>query len=267
MSRKHEVIRFENVSKCFRTPTRPEVWAVREFNLTCLEGELTCVLGPSGCGKTTLLRLAAGLETPATGRVCVNDATVTGPPGNIALVSQEGDLLPWRRVLGNVALGLEIRGMSRRERIEKAENAINRVRLPMEVALSFPHELSGGMRRRVALARAVCMSPRVLLMDEPFSSLDEPTRHRLQTELLELWIADRQTVLFVTHSLDEAVYLADRIVVMTSGRTVAEYRLDLDRPRDRLSGEFVEVLLKVRRVLADFESITAGTDVLQRRPV
>ncbi len=257
MEPKRQVIRFENAGKCFSTPARPEVWAVRDFNLTCLEGELTCVLGPSGCGKTTLLRLAAGLEMPTMGKVCVNGSAVTNPPENIGVVSQEGDLLPWRRVLGNVALGLEIRGLDRQERTERAKKAINRVGLPSEVVQSFPHELSGGMRRRVALARAVCTNPRILLMDEPFSSLDELTRHRLQAELLQLWLSDRQTVLFVTHSLEEAVFLADRILVMTFGRTVAEFRLDLDRPRDRLGDEFIKVLLEVRRALTEHENAAA----------
>lgn len=248
------MIRFENVSKRFTTPARGDVWALRGIDLTCPPGELTCVVGPSGCGKTTLLRVAAGLETPTAGRVTMDGRTVAGPPADIGLVSQEGDLLPWRRVWRNVALGLEIRGLKRRLRRRRALETIRRVRLPDEVARSFPHELSGGMRQRVALARALCPTPRVLLMDEPFSRLDEPTRHRLQAELLELWLADRQTVLFVTHSIEEAVFLADRIVVMTFGRTVRTIDVALPRPRDRLCKPFVEVLLAVRRALTQREA-------------
>ena len=254
MSRDREMIRFEQAGKCFDTPARGKVWAVRNFDLTCSEGELTCVLGPSGCGKTTLLRLASGLDRATTRRVFVNGGAVAGAPENIGVVSQEGDLLPWRRILGNVALGLELRGVRRRPRLARAKAAIDRVGLPAEVARSFPHELSGGMRQRVALARALCTGPRILLMDEPFSSLDEPTRHRLQAELLQLWRADKQTVLFVTHNIEEAVYLAGRIIVMTFGHTVAELSLDLARPRDRLSGGFVEDLLQVRRALAEHET-------------
>ena len=178
------MIRFENVSKCFTTAARGEVWALRDFSLLCRAGELTCVLGPSGCGKTTLLRLAAGLETPTAGNVRVSGRNVSGPPENIGLVSQEGDLLPWRRVWRNVALGLEIRREPRRVRKLRALETLGRLDLPDGVARSFPHELSGGMRQRVALARALCPNPRVLLMDEPFSGVDEPTRNRLQGELL-----------------------------------------------------------------------------------
>ena len=258
MNEPREAIRFEKVGKCFDTAARGSLWAIRDFSLTCRQGELTCVVGPSGCGKTTLLRLAAGLERPTTGRMFVNAASVDGPPENIGVVSQEGDLLPWRRVVGNVSLGPEIRGVPRRQRLEAAAAAIHRVGLPAEVARSFPHELSGGMRRRVALARALCTAPRTLLMDEPFSGLDEPTRRRLQTQLLELWLADRQTVLFVTHSIEEAVYLARRIIVMTFGHAVAEFDLDLPQPRDRLSGDFVEALLTVRRALAEHEHAGPG---------
>ena len=253
------MIRFENVSKCFTTPARGDVWALRDMDLSCPPGELTCVLGPSGCGKTTLLRLAAGLETPTSGRVCVNGQPVAAPPDDIGLVSQEGDLFPWRRVLGNVALGLEIRRQPRRRRRQRALETLRRLDLPAEVARSFPHELSGGMRQRVALARALCPSPRVLLMDEPFSGVDEPTRHRLQAELVELWLADRQTVLYVTLSIEEAVFLADQVVVMTFGRIVDRIRVELPRPRGRLGDSFVAVLLKVRRALAEHEN-AAGTD-------
>ncbi len=240
-------IRFENISRRFNTEARGEVWALRGFRLVCPPGALTCVVGPSGCGKTTLLRLAAGLDTPTSGRVLVDGRTVDGPPKDMGLVSQEGGLLPWRRVFGNAALGLEIAGTPRAERRNRARAVLQRVGLPPEIERSLPHELSGGMRQRVALARALATSPRVLLMDEPFASVDEPTRHRLQNDLLALWAADRQTILFVTHSIEEAVYLADRVVVMTFGRTVAEMEVDLPRPRDRLAPAFVDRLVAVRR--------------------
>lgn len=259
------MIQFDNVSKCFTTPARGDVWALRDTDLSCPAGELTCVLGPSGCGKTTLLRLAAGLETPTAGAVRVNGRNVSGPPESIGLVSQEGDLLPWRRVLSNVALGLELRHQGRRKRKQQAMATLRRMRLPDEIARSFPHELSGGMRRRVAMARALCPSPRVLLMDEPFSSVDEPTRHGLQAELVKLWLDDRQTVLYVTHSVEEAVFLADHVVVMTFGHIVDRIRVDLPRPRNRLDDSYVAALLKVRRAMAEHE--TGNGDTLNRNPV
>lgn len=254
----NDMIRFESISRRFTTPARGDVWALRDVSFAVARASLTCVLGPSGCGKTTLLRLAAGLEAPTGGRVLVADRPVAGPPEGVGLVSQEGNLLPWRRVLRNVALGLEIRRERRRARRRRALEAVRRVGLPAEVSRSLPHELSAGMRQRVALARALCPNPRILLMDEPFSRLDEPTRHRLQAELLDLWLADRQTVLFVTHSIEEAAFLADRIVVMTFGRVCRTFDVDLPRPRDRLSDAFVDVLLKVRRALAEHESPAPG---------
>jgi NitT/TauT family transport system ATP-binding protein len=253
-----DIIRFEKTGKCYRTPQRGDVWAVRDVDLTCRKGQLTCVLGPSGCGKTTLLRLAAGLEPATIGQVFVEGAAMSAPTGTMGLVSQEGDLLPWRRVLENVALGLEIRGEDRKTRKDRALAAIQRMGLPAEIARSLPHELSGGMRQRVALARALCPNPPILLMDEPFSRLDEMTRHRLQNELLELWLADRRTVLFVTHSIEEAVFLADRVIVMTFGSIVADFPVDLSRPRDRLSPEFVDVFLRVRQALAEQETRARG---------
>ena len=241
------VVQFDGVGKRYATPARGEVWALRDFDLLCPAGQLTCVLGPSGCGKTTLLRLAAGLEFPTHGRIAIDGHPVTGPTAGVALVSQEGGLLPWRRVVDDVALGLEIRGVGRAARRAEARRAIRRVHLPPEVEASLPHELSGGMRQRVALARALCTGPRILLMDEPFASVDEPTRHRLQDELVRVWEADGQTVLFVTHSVEEAVYLADRLVVMTFSRPVADLPVTLPRPRDRLASDFVDTLLRVRQ--------------------
>lgn len=251
MTLEHEVIRFEAVSKCFVTPARPEVWALRDFHLICPDGQLTCVVGPSGCGKTTLLRLAANLDFPTSGRVLMRGRPLDGPPAGVGLVSQEGTLLPWRRALANVTLGLEIRGMGRAERRAAARAVLERVHLGRDVERSYPHELSGGMRQRLALARALCPNPRILLMDEPFASVDEPTRHHLQGDLLGVWAADGQTILFVTHSIEEAVYLADRVVVMTFGRTVAEIPVPLPRPRDRLAQEFIDLLLVVRRAFTE----------------
>ncbi|MHC1765511.1 MAG: ABC transporter ATP-binding protein [Verrucomicrobiia bacterium] len=244
-------IEFDSVGKCFQTGARGAVWAVRNFTLVCAEGELTCLVGPSGCGKTTLLRLALGLEQPTEGRVRLNGRQPSTAKEHPGFVSQDGDLLPWRRVEDNVALGLEICGMPRRERLAIAHQALRRMRLPENVARSYPHELSGGMRQRVVLARQACLRPRVLLMDEPFASLDEVTRHRLQNDLLELWRTERQTLLFVTHDLEEAALLADRIIVMNFTGLAADRRVDVQRPRDRFSPAFVALLGELRTKLQD----------------
>lgn len=253
-----DIIRFENVSRCFSTPARGDVWALRDFDLACRAGELTCVVGPSGCGKTTLLRLAAGLDTPTNGRVLVDGRAATDPSlRDIGMVSQEGGLFPWRRVVDNVALGLELRGTGRAERKARARKLLERLHLPPGIERSFPDELSGGMRQRVALARTLCPNPSILLMDEPFASLDEPTRHDLQRELLTLWKGDGQTILFVTHSIEEAVFLADRVVVMTFAQAVADIPVEIPRPRDRLADDFVATLLKVRRAFTEHVDETA----------
>ena len=246
MSAPGESIRLHSVGRCFRTATRGDVWAVRDLDLACADGELTCLLGPSGCGKTTVLRLVAGLDRPTVGHVALAGTPVRGPRRGVGFVSQDHDLFPWRRVWENVALGLELRGLPRHERRRQALESLARLGLGAELAGSYPHELSGGMRQRVALARAFCVQPQILLMDEPFARLDEPTRHQLQDELLDFWLADRRTLLFVTHSLEEAVFLADRIVVMAAGTLVDQIPVDLPRPRERLSGEFLDLLRRVR---------------------
>ena len=247
----NSVLQFQGVGKRFSTPARPDLWAVRNFSLRCQAGEITCIVGPSGCGKTTLLRIAAGLDSATEGKVMLNDSPVSSPSRGVGLVSQEGGLLPWLPAARNVALGLSIRGVSRTEQRRRANRAIQRVHLPPEVSMSFPHELSGGMRRRVALARVLCSEAPVLLMDEPFGGLDEHTRRRLQTQLVELWTEDRPTILFITHSIEEAVMLADRIVVMDFATKAAEITINLPHPRDPLSDDSLEHQLKIRKTLRD----------------
>lgn len=243
------VLEFESVGRRFSTPARPDLWAVRDFSLSCRLGEITCIVGPSGCGKTTLLRIAAGLETATEGRVKLHDSTVCGPSRGVGLVSQEGGLLPWLTVERNVSLGLSIVGAGRSERRKRAARAIGRVHLPPEVSGSFPHELSGGMRRRVGLARVLCSEAPVLLMDEPFGGLDEQIRRSLQKQLVELWTQDRPTILFITHSIEEAAMLADRVVIMSMATRIAEIEVDLPHRRDPLSPEFLEHQLKIRQAL------------------
>ena len=240
-------IAIENVRRLFRAEGRGTVHALRGISFSCAPGELTALLGPSGCGKTTLLRMLAGLDRPTEGRILIDGIPHTGVRPDIGFVSPEGDLLPWRSVWANVALGLEIRGgMTARDRRQRARDALRRVRLPAGAADGRVHELSGGMRQRVALARALCVSPRVLLMDEPFGRLDEPARNQLQDDLIRLWETDRQTLIFVTHSIEEAVYLADRILILASGVISGEVRPGLVRPRDRFSADFRNAMERVR---------------------
>ena len=197
-----------NISK-----TYGNVEALKNLTLEFPRGQLTSLLGPSGCGKTTLLKIIAGLLEPSSGEVEVNGIPVTGPGPDRAFVFQDFALLPWASVLRNVAFGLELRGVGRAEREEIAEKYIRNVGLA-GFEKSFPHELSGGMRQRVGLARALTVDSQVLLMDEPFSAVDEQTRRKFQEDLLLLVAEENKTFLFVTHSIEEAVYVSDHIAIL-----------------------------------------------------
>ena len=190
-----------------------EVEALRDLSLEFPKGELTSLLGPSGCGKTTLLKIIAGLLQPTSGEVEVEGRAVTGPGPDRAFVFQDFALLPWATVLRNVAFGLELRGVPKGEREAKAETYIRHVGLG-GFENSYPHELSGGMRQRVGLARALSVDADVLLMDEPFSAVDEQTRRKFQEDLLELVQQQNKTFIFVTHSIEEAVYVSDQIAIL-----------------------------------------------------
>jgi len=189
------------------------VEALNNISLDFPEGKLTTLLGPSGCGKTTLLKIIAGLLPASSGDVLVEGKPVTGPGPERAFVFQDFALMPWANILRNVAFGLELRGVSRSERESVAERYIERVGLK-GFEKKYPHELSGGMRQRVGLGRALAVNAKVLLMDEPFSAVDEQTRRRFQEEMLELLANERKTFIFVTHSIEEAVYVSDRIVLL-----------------------------------------------------
>jgi NitT/TauT family transport system ATP-binding protein len=201
------------------------VEALASTNLEIPSGEFVCLLGPSGCGKSTLLNMLAGFEQPSTGSV----RTL----GKTAVVFQEAALFPWRTVCDNVAFGLQMQGVGKRERHEKAMAALEQVHLA-RFASAYPHELSGGMKQRAAIARALVLEPDILLMDEPFGALDAQTRAMLQEELRTLWERTRSTVVFVTHSLNEALVLADRILLFSTGpgRIIGDYPIDAPRPRD-----------------------------------
>jgi sulfonate transport system ATP-binding protein len=213
------------------------VRAVDGVSLQVAPGEILAIVGGSGCGKSTLLRAISGLDTPSQGRVVLDGETITAPHEKIGIIFQEPRLLPWLSVAGNVDFGLERR--PRRERDELVANALARVGLT-EKAEMWPRELSGGQAQRVAIARALVPRPEVLLLDEPFSALDAFTRADLQDHLLDLWADSRPTLVLVTHDVDEAVVLADRVIVMRSrpGRLFEEIECDLPRPRDRQSAAF-----------------------------
>ena len=213
--------------------------ALDHVSLEVSDKEFVCILGPSGCGKTTLLRLIAGLATARTGSIVLDGEEMKGPSPKIGFVFQEYSLFPWRSVIDNIAFGLEMKGMPKDERYRIAEQYLELVNLTA-FKTSYPAELSGGMRQRVAVARALALDPVLLLMDEPFGALDAQTRNMLQTELLDIWEKTKKTIIFITHSVDEAVYLSDRIIVLSPrpGRVCKIVPIDLPRPRDRTSVDF-----------------------------
>ena len=207
-------------------------WVTRDVSLDIPAGQFVSVVGPSGCGKSTLLNAIAGLRTPSAGQVSIDGLPVSGVDRGVGYLFQRDALLPWRSVLSNVMLPLQYRGVRRKEAEARAREWIGRVKLA-GYEDHYPHQLSGGMRKRVALATVFCYEPRVLLMDEPFSALDVQTRNLMENELLDIWQETRPTVLFVTHDLEEALGLSDRVVVFTAGpgRIKSDYEVDLPRPR------------------------------------
>ena len=219
--------------------------ALRSVDLAIERGELITIVGPSGCGKSSLLLVIQGLLKPSAGQVYLNGKPITGPGQDRALVFQEFALLPWRSVTHNVELGLELRkGLPARQRRDIAHEHIRRVGLA-KFADYFPHQLSGGMRQRVGIARALAVDPEVLLMDEPFGALDAQMRQLMATELLRIWEQERKTIVFVTHDVDEAIFLADRVLVMSAspGRVLEVLPIVLGRPREpdvRNSPEFAD---------------------------
>jgi NitT/TauT family transport system ATP-binding protein len=226
--------------------TRPYT-AVRNTTLVVRRGEFVSVVGPTGCGKSTLLNIAAGLLAPSAGRVRVLGDELSGLNRQAGYLFQADALMPWLNALENVAIGLLYRGMPKVEAHEQARVWLARVGLTGH-GHRYPHQLSGGMKKRVALAQTLIMDPQILLMDEPFSALDVQTRQLMENELLELWSADRKSVVFITHDLEEAIALSDRVVVLAAGpetRPIGEYPIDLPRPRDvaeiRLTPRFVDL--------------------------
>ena len=221
--------------------------AVKDVSLAIAAGEFLSVVGPTGCGKSTLLNVAAGLLEPSAGSVHVHGVPLAGINGHAGYMFQADALMPWRRTLTNVTAGLEFHGISRSEAVPRAREWLTRVGLA-GFEDRFPHQLSGGMRKRVALAQMLILDPQLLLMDEPFSALDIQTRQLMENELLDLWSADRKSVLFITHDLEEAISLSDRVIVLSAGpatHPIGEFTIDLPRPRDvaeiRMTPRFVEL--------------------------
>jgi NitT/TauT family transport system ATP-binding protein len=231
-------IQISNVSKVFQTAER-DVVALKDIDLDIPQGQFVCLLGPSGCGKSTLLNALAGFAPPSSGRIVVDGKPVEAPGPERGMVFQEYALFPWMTVADNVAFGLQIKGLP------KAEIAATVARLLKMLSLGdfgnrFPKDLSGGMRQRVAIARVLALDSPIMLMDEPFGALDALTRRNLQDELLRIWSELKKTIIFVTHSIEEAIYLADRIVVMTyrPGTVKRDLAVDLPRGRDPAAPEF-----------------------------
>jgi NitT/TauT family transport system ATP-binding protein len=229
------MLEVRQLSKVFfeqNDPRKPGLVALYDISLSIRRNEFVSLLGPSGCGKTTLIRIVAGLLPADRGEVVVNGREVMAPGPERCMVFQQFGLLPWRTVLSNVEFGLEIEGKPKEERRQVAEKYLELVGLKGFESY-YPHQISGGMQQRVGIARALSKKPDILLMDEPFGAVDAQTREQLQEELLKIWAQTDTTVVFVTHSIDEAVYLSDRVVVMQArpGRIKEEVAIDLPRPR------------------------------------
>lgn len=214
---------------------------LHDINLEIQNGEFVCIVGSSGCGKSTLLNLIAGLDQPTRGEILLDGNAITGPGAERTVMFQEHGLFPWLNVIENVKFGMKLSGLPKEEQEEKAEYYLNMVKL-LDYKDFLIHEISGGMRQRVALARALTMDSKILLMDEPFSALDKQTSNQLREELQRIWMETKRTILFITHSVEEAVYLADRVVILSAetGRIANIIPIELERPREVYQPDFVE---------------------------
>jgi NitT/TauT family transport system ATP-binding protein len=240
-----------------REKTGKRYTAVKDATLTVAAGEFVSVVGPTGCGKSTLLNVAAGLLQPSSGHVRVLGAPLSGINRRAGYMFQAESLMPWRNARDNVLAGLQFAGVPEDESRRRADEWLGRVGLT-GFETRYPHELSGGMRKRVALAQMLILDPEIMLMDEPFAALDVQTRQLMENELLELWSADRKSVMFITHDLEEAIALSDRVIVLSAGpatRPIGEFIIDLPRPRDvneiRMTPRFVELHTDIWHVMKD----------------
>ena len=244
-------IDIQGVTKTYKAARGGDVHALDEITLRIKEGEFVSIVGPSGCGKSTLMMLVSGLIPVTSGSIVVGDTTVKGPVGNAGIVFQRDVLLDWRSVIDNVLLPVEIKRLEPKAHRQKARDLLRSVGLS-EFEDKYPGELSGGMRQRVAICRALVQSPGLLLMDEPFGALDALTREQMNIDLQRMWLRDRNTVIFITHSIEEAVLLSDRVVVMSSrpGQIADLLDVDLSRPRGshtRSEKGFVDGVERIRR--------------------
>lgn len=249
----------KGVGKTFQSARGGTVPALWNVSLDVAPGEFVCLIGPSGCGKTTLLNLFAGLEAPTEGEVLLDGRPIKEPGPDKAVLFQDPALFPWLSVVGNVELALKLIGVPKEERRDRAMHWLRKVQLG-RFADSQPHELSGGMRQRAALARALACQPEVLLADEPFAALDAQTREILQGELQRVWLETRNTFVFVTHNVREAVFLADRVILMSAppGTFVAEHHIDATRPRDYEDVLLSKVVVDIHEhLLKEVEQVVA----------
>ena len=239
----------ENVSKTFETQ-RGNVDVIGDVSLSVMENELLVLFGPGQCGKSTLLNCMSGLEEVTSGSVRINGKVIDSPGPDRGVVYQRTALFPWLTVMGNVEYGPKVRGMSKKERREKAQYYINLVGLE-GFENSYPNQLSGGMQQRVGIARAYCNEPDVLFMDEPFGHLDAQTRYLMQEDLIKIWEKEKRTVVFVTNNIEEAIYLADRVVVLTNCPTTVktEYEIKMPRPRNYIDPEFLRLREEISSVV------------------
>jgi NitT/TauT family transport system ATP-binding protein len=254
-------IEIQDVTLEYNTPTG-RLTAVRNVSLDVDACAFVCIVGPSGCGKSTLLNAIAGFLAPATGEIRIGGKLVTGHGLDRGIVFQDfSQLFPWRTALGNVSFGLEMKGIPKSERNAIAMEQLRLVKLE-KFAKAYPHHLSGGMKQRVAIARALAYNPAILLMDEPFAALDALTREEMQRLLADVWLTTRKTVVYVTHNVAEAVYLADQVIVMSAhpGTVIKDIRVSLDRPRNPLSRDFLEWQ---KILLAHLGHNVGGCDVIQ----
>ncbi|MEN8127521.1 MAG: ABC transporter ATP-binding protein [Planctomycetota bacterium] len=242
------ILSFENVSKTFVSDLDREIQALKNIHLKIQPGRFVTIVGATGSGKTTLLDLASGLLKPSKG--CIHHQHSLNLKSDIAYVFQHYTLLPWLTVLKNVAFGLRLRGQSYEKRNKTAKDWIDKVGLT-GFEKAYPHELSGGMRQRTAIAQALAVEPKLLLMDEPFGSLDDSTRADLQNILIELHQQSQTTILFVTHNIDEAIYLADRVIALSPspGTVLEDITVDIKKPRNRTSNVFNELFLEIRNII------------------
>ncbi len=247
------LIHVDNIEKTFTTDKGSSFTALKDISISVEENEFVCILGPSGCGKSTLLRIISGLEKATAGKVYYRETAMDKPSRKIGMVFQNYSLMPWLNVMDNICLGLDFAKYPKKKKMEIAEQYLDMIGMK-GFEKAFPYELSGGMQQRVAIARALANDPDVLLMDEPFGALDAYTRIILQKELLRIWEQHKKTIIFVTHSVDEAIYLADRIVVMSRnhGQIKKEVTVDIERVRDRANPKYGQLTAEL---LEDLESM------------